>query len=605
MKTLINNTKYIFATLFLIIFISSCENDDTTINNNQNSIVNNQNASAFVQNFGNQASHNFLGNVIDINNNPIQDVSISIGNSSAVTDQNGVFIINDASVYENFAYIKAQKSGYFLGSRSLIPTQGTNKVTIMLLENSLIGSVTSGTTETLSLQNGASVTLNGSYINEDGSEYTGTVNVAMHFLDPTNNNIQYQMPGMLYASNYNNEERMLQTFGMLAVELKGSNNESLNIAPNSDAQITVPLDNAMLTNAPSTIPLWYFNETYGYWQEEGEATLVGNSYVGTVKHFSFWNCDIPAQAVNFCITLNDENGNALDNVLVSLESQTYGRRGGVTNNLGKTCGLVPRGEVLELYISTYGTCASSPFYTATIGPFLNDESYTLNLPFNNNYITETINGNFNSCSGDPITNGYVEIRHDNKSYYSTVTNGSFSQNLLRCVNNNTFSVKGIDYNNQQTTNTINYTFTTPITNIGTVNSCNTSSEFIQYTIDNGNAITIISQIDSSLGNGDFGEPLLYISAFEPGINECFSITGYLNNAPYIGTYDKYTGGNDTGFAIEECFDINNQLPNTINFHLNSLGNVGEYIDINFSGNYLDDLGTSHTISGTIHVLRDN
>jgi hypothetical protein len=46
--------------------------------------------------------------------------------------------------------------------------------------------------------------------------------------------------------------------------------------------------------------------------------------------------------------------------------------------------------------------------------------------------------------------------------------------------------------------------------------------------------------------------------------------------------------------------------NTVQFNLTNFGNVGEYIDMTFNGTYQDQmtLGT-HTLTGTIHVLRDN
>jgi hypothetical protein len=48
--------------------------------------------------FGNDVQRSFLGRVIDVNENPISTVDISIGNSSTSTDSNGIFIINDATI---------------------------------------------------------------------------------------------------------------------------------------------------------------------------------------------------------------------------------------------------------------------------------------------------------------------------------------------------------------------------------------------------------------------------------------------------------------------------------------------------------------------------
>jgi hypothetical protein len=46
--------------------------------------------------------------------------------------------------------------------------------------------------------------------------------------------------------------------------------------------------------------------------------------------------------------------------------------------------------------------------------------------------------------------------------------------------------------------------------------------------------------------------------------------------------------------------------NFIEYNLSAFGSaIGEYIDLNFSGAYEDYQGVSHTITGVIHVKRDN
>jgi hypothetical protein len=82
--------------------------------------------------------------------------------------------------------------------------------------------------------------------------------------------------------------------------------------------------------------------------------------------------------------------------------------------------------------------------------------------------------------------------------------------------------------------------------------------------------------------------------------------GALNDPDYLGTYDNYdfNDANDTGFFIGECINISS-TNNNITYNLNTLGNVGEYIDVNFTGSYEDFDGNTHTITGVVHVLRDN
>ena len=590
----------LFFALFAFIAIISCENDN---NISLNEIDTPNTPTEFSQNFGLEITHSFLGNVIDSNENPIENVTIYIGSEIAITDSNGIFIINDALVHERFAYIKAKKPGYIHGSRAVVPSSGTNKVTIMLLEETVAGTTNSGTVETISLTNGASVSLNGEYVDENGTEYTGSVNVIMHHLDPVDDKMPMQMPGMLYAENTEGEERMLKTLGMLAVELRGINGEDLNLAEGSTAEIKIPVDTSLLADAPATIPLWYFDETNGYWIEEGEANLVGSEYIGTVAHFSFWNCDIPAEAVNICVTLVDENGNTIANSQVTITSSVYGTRGGYTNENGEVCGLIPSNETLEINVYDYDICGFNSIYTATIGPYTSDASLSITIS-STNIISETITGLFNDCDDTAVSNGYILLNYGGQQFYDTVTDGTFEINMIRCSTSNTFSIEGFDFDNVQTTGVINYTFSTPLTDLGTLTSCNTVDEFVTYQIDDHPTIAY----NFNIYCGFDGLNYLGVTASENGQNSTFYLDIY-DDTP-ITTQNYVTNLDEASINIltdsnGDSLSNNTSTNQNITISISAIGNIGEYLDINFSGDYDDLNGNNHTINGVMHVLRDN
>jgi hypothetical protein len=606
-----------FSKIFLVFcfIFSSCQLDDGPFESHQNqeSIP-----ESFSEYFGNEISRDFLGKVIDKNHNPIEGVSISIGNATALTDNNGVFIIKDANVFERFGYIKAEKAGYIHGSRSVVPTNGTNKVTIMLLNEAITGYVSSGSASTVTAPDGSEVSFDGNFVKEDGTAYSGLVNVIMHHLDPTDDDVELQMPGMLYAQNEDGAERMLQTLGMLAVELRGSGGEDLNLAAGSTSEIKIPVDASLLSMAPAAIPLWYFDEILGVWKEEGEAILQGNMYVGTVTHFSFWNCDIPAEAITLCVNVSNEDGEAISNIAVVITSTSFGSRSGYTNEIGEVCGLVPSGETLELKINTYSFCDNS-LLSQIIGPFMTDSEISIVVPDSPNAIQETVIGSFNTCDGDSIINGYLEFTHGSRTFINTVNDGSFEFNLLRCAEDNTFSIIGGDYINLQVTDILNYTFTTPVTDIGMISACNAATEFIQYTIDDEETVTIIGIFggfyDPSVnGPQNSTVPRLDITSwkFNNSTGTCFFMVCILNEDNPLGTY-QYAGtsSDNTGFYIDDgdtfgCPDVFSISTNNNNiiYNLNTFGEVGEYIDVSFSGEYEDFDGNPHTITGAVHILRD-
>ena len=584
--------------LFLTIFSVSCNTDDGILGN-QN--PGNETSGNFSDNFGNTINSDFLGRVVDVNNNPIEGVTITIGNMTTPTDANGVFIMNDALVFERFGYVKAEKAGYIHGSRAVVPSSRTNKIEIMLLEETVIQTLNNGETATVVLANGASVSLDGNYRNPDGSDYTGSIDVIMHMLDPVDDNMELQMPGMLYAENIDGNERMLQTLGMLAVELRGDNGEDLNLADGSTSEIIIPLDPSLVATAPTSIPLWYFDEVNGYWKEEGEAILVGNQYVGTVTHFSFWNCDIPAEAVNLCVTVTDENENPLANLTVNITSSTYGTRSGYTNENGEVCGLIPSNETLEINVYSFDTCGNIILYTSDIGPYSTDSLLDITVMSDTEAIAETVTGTFNTCDGNTVTNGYVILTYGSQEFYETVDNGVFEINMVRCSDDNIFSIEANDYDNVQTTGIINYTFATPNTNIGSIASCNDVDEFITYQIDDQPVITY----NFDIGNFEEGPDSIYISYFEEdniGANGYYFNLGLFTQA--LGTHNS----DDVDIFID-LLDINgdsinpNNSPNTT-VNLTAFGVTGEYIDMNFTGTYIDQDNITHTISGGIHVIRD-
>ncbi|WP_339624910.1 hypothetical protein [uncultured Winogradskyella sp.] len=598
--------NFILIVLFSLLTLTSCQKDEanTSEGEQQENIPD-----TFTEYFGNTISRDFIGTVIDTNKNPIEGVTITIGSTTATTDTNGVFIINNANVKQRFGYIKAEKAGYIHGSRAVVPTSGTNKVNIMLLAATVVGTVNSGTPQTVTMGNGSSVSFDGNFIKEDGSEYTGAIDVIMHRLDPTDEDMPMQMPGMLYAENEDGAERMLQTLGMLAIELRGTNGEDLNLAEDSTSDIRIPVDPSLMAIAPATIPLWYFDEVNGYWKEEGQATLQGSMYIGTVSHFSFWNCDIPAEAITLCVTTTDQDNNAYANLLVSITSTTFGTTYGYTNENGEVCGFVPSGETLELNVFTYDFCGENALATQTIGPFTSDTNTPITVGLTSDLIEETVFGTFNTCNGNAVTDGYVQLRYGTQTFTDAVNNGTFEVNLLRCESDNTFAIKGSDYINLQSTDSISYTFTTPLTNIGTISACNTITEFIQYTIDDGDTVFSIDDISANFyldGQNSNGPTLDIFGSGNATGTTCFYMYGALNDPEYLGTYDSYSfnNPNDTGFFIGECLSVSD-TNNNIVYNLSALGDVGDYIDINFSGTYEDFNGLAHTITGVVHVLRDN
>lgn len=559
--------------------------------------------SDFAENFGNAASRDFMVQLVDVTNNPVSGATVTIGTSTAQTNSGGIAIIKNAGVYERFAYVRALKTGFIEGSRALVPSISTNAVKIMMLPNLITATVNAGATSNVSLPNGTKITFDGNFKTETGTPYAGPVSVIVNSLEASDNNLFTKMPGMLYAQNAAGNAKLLETYGMMNVTLLGNAGQKLQIT--NKAQIEMNITAAQLSAAPATIPMWHFDETLGYWKEAGIANKVGNKYVGDVAHFSWWNFDIPLATppVQLQIKVVDQANNPLANVKTVLfrTGGAYASYADYTLFNGTVTGAVPQNEVLTLKL--YDICGNV-LYTQNIGPFTANSNVLpdiiLNLPASQ---TATISGSLKKCNNTNVTNGYVSIHYGQQTFLTLINNGAFSFQTIVC-NTNPITVFGEDLDNNQNTGTLNYSITSPTTNVGNISACNTSAESITYTVDGGAVKIIATNITAAATGNSFS-----ITGSTPGQMNDIDIQG---NSITPGTYSTLSGfqlyGNGLSTNINPVFNTFN-----ITYNLVNVGAVGQYIDVSFSGTYNEIVMTgmgmgynlSHSISGTAHVLRDN
>ena len=585
MKTLNANFKLILGVMVMLMMVlTSCNPNESvdmpevpegTLGNSQ-------------IDFGSNIQRDFMGRIVDQSSIPLDNVNITIGNKTAITDNNGMFVINDVSVKERLGFITAQKPGYLKGMRSVVPTTGTNMINIMLVAETLVSTVASGSSSEVTLSNGAKVSFDGAFKDENGNAYSGNVDVYMYHLETSNPAIEAIMPGNLQAENANGEERVLVSYGMLNVELKGASGEKLNIADGSVAQIELPINPAQNGVAPATIPLWHFDEVSGIWMEDGEATLVGGKYQGEVSHFSWWNWDAPFPAVILCINAVDANNNPLANLDIKLiESNAVNGRTAFTNGDGNICGFVPINEAFTL--KAFDPCGVEVF-SSNIGSFSADTNYSLVLPS----VTATvISGTLVNCANTNVTNGYASIIYGNQLASVPVTNGDFTLSVIQCAALTTFSLEGVDYDTFQETDTISYNFGSA--DVGNIIACNAVSEYITLQVDNDPVDYFLSNITADSwsstsvsigGQNDIGESIL--------------ISG---STTTLGTHPD-NGSSYIGIELNSL-NIDHGVPNTLASTITNFGSAGQYIDITITGSYTDNNGVVKSLSGAIHVIRDN
>lgn len=425
------------------------------------------------------------GVVVDENSQPVAGATVTSGTNSTTTDRYGVFRFNNINLSKANGYVKVTKTGYFTGSRTFVTTAGrTHTVRIRLLPKTTTGTFAASAGGTVTLGTGGKLVMPANAVTDaSGTAYSGAVNIAMTWIDPTAPNLPEIVVGDLRGITTDGQERGLETFGMLGVEMTGASGQTLKIAAGKTAELTFPVPAAILANAPATIDLWHFDETKGRWMQEGTATKTGSTYVAQVSHFSFWNCDAPFPLVDLCMTLvNAANTQPLIGVQVRIVRPNNSYGAGWTDSTGNLCGKVPKNEALVLQV--LGQC-NNVVYTQNIGPFgsnTNLGTISVNIPAANSL---TITGTLVNCAGGNVTNGAVAIQTTGSfNYPVAVSNGTFSLTILRCTTDPvSFSIVGADYTTSQYSLPVSGSGTSGTVNIGTIQACGSATEYIEFNVD--------------------------------------------------------------------------------------------------------------------------
>jgi hypothetical protein len=442
---------------------------------------------------------NISGQVLDENGKPVYGAFIKAGIASTTSDTSGNFSINNVNLDKNAGFIQIEKEGFFKGSRTILVHEGViNYVSVQLIKKTVSGTVSGSTGGNITVRGGGSIVFtDSSFVTTAGnSAYTGTVSVSAYFINPIASNFTEIMPGALRGINAKNEETGLESFGMMAVDLTGASGEKLQLAPGKTATLTFPVPSALESQAQFNIPLWSFNDSTGLWKEEGVARRQGNNYVGTVSHFSFWNCDFPYSLVDFKAVFQDQNGNALYPARVVLRNahDTLSTLGyGYTDNTGRVSGKIPWERTL--FLQVYNKCKVL-VYAKKIGPFSTTADLdTIKAVIPSDLIT--ITGTAIDCNALPVKNGFVDISIDSVHNRAAITNGSFSLTVARC---GTFPftavVSAYDLANDQKGVSTNLAVTSSNVNTGQLGACGSSlGNYLKYTI-NGVTTSFVSPADS-------------------------------------------------------------------------------------------------------------
>ncbi len=385
----------------LIMLLATCKNTDspTGIDANGNTVT------------------TIAGMINDENGQPIEGVSVNANGKTAITNEYGTFMIQNAAVPSSRCFIICKKNGYFTGSRAETP-KGGGITELRLTMQSNNASYTLDATSGGKISVGsASVSFPAaSLVDANGKPFTGTAKVSAKFLYPTQSSFYNSFSGDFAGKRLDGSQTELLSYGVLRVQITDGTGNELNLAEGKTATLTYPLASSMLKDAPASMPLWYFDEKLGMWMEEGSAVKSGDYYSGEVSHFTDWNLDIPTKIgmVKGRVMCKSEG---LARIYV-----TVGERKTLTDTNGYFNCRVPLDIALEVTInSTTNSNLTAP--TTNVAPLtIVGEERTINIEVTD--CPSFIIGKIVDCDGKP-TSGLVVILYPNGFQYQCTTSGFF------------------------------------------------------------------------------------------------------------------------------------------------------------------------------------
>jgi hypothetical protein len=553
-----------------------------------------------------------MGFVTDESGVLIDGATITTGGYTTLSDANGYFHFDNITTPSHATTVLVSKGNtYFKGSRTIaVNANQKHVVKVSLIAKGVPATFVAANGGNVSFANGLALSFPaGGIVNEStGLAYNGQVYVYAHKIDPTTETGMNTMPGDLRGVTANGgEERLLQSFGMMVAELYSVDGQLLQIKSGFEATMTLTVPTSLQASAPATIPLWYFDDAKGVWVEDGVAFLTGGKYVGKVKHFSFWNCDTPAAAIDLEMTLVDQNGTPLSGYLVKLTNTANNdARTGTTNTAGWVGGLVyPNANLqMEVYVLSSICGTTTPIYSQTVvTSTINLNLGTITIPITTP-AAATISGSIVDCSGNPITNASVLL----SPYNIVITPNSLGQfsYSFPCTPSSPITMYAYDLTNNIFGTSTN-TLVNGINNVGALNACGSVSPYLsvdmtnvstsinfQYTF-NAPASTILQSINfqgttgnllkannSVIGNS------VYMMASDTTVG-----THAVTNASFTLPLSGFT---DNIFTVQSSSTITYTgyptFPGDVigNYSLNLVGNV---------------TGNNYTVTGSFRAPREN
>ena len=289
------------------------------------------------------------GKIIDSSTNrAIANVNVEVSGCTVTTDKNGYYKLKNIKS-EKRTSINFEKEGYI--NNSIIIT--VDKDTSNYLEASLDKNLFAWSYESEKGSKGRNLEIGSDvqYTNNDGSKYTGQVNLHYTYKDTTTTEGRDSFPGTFQGLESNGVIVSFVSYKYMVIKLTDDKGDKLNISE----PITINVYSVQGTK-DLEIPLWYYNEDKGIWIEKGTALRnEDGTYVCEISHTGTWSISKPVETAMgvYRGQIVDEDKNPMPNVRIKTKGENWISEDLTTDENGEFEVLVVPNEQFNLSAYNY------------------------------------------------------------------------------------------------------------------------------------------------------------------------------------------------------------------------------------------------------------
>lgn len=536
-----------------------------------------------------------MGRVVDDAGSPVANAIVNVGNASILSGTDGFFEFDQLAVQKSGDVVSADVPGYFSGvSQTNFEANSESFLEIRVVAKGEPNMVSSTTGAAIVKPDGVEINIPAnSLFDSNGNRYEGNAMVFSKWLDPTDADLGGIMPGSLVATDQNNDDVVLATYGMLALDIEAENGELLSLADGAMVDVKLPIPNELITDAPEEMPLWEYNLEEGKWLENGKCIKDGSNYTFSVPGTGYWNCDLPLESICLSFQVFNEDLTAAPFVKVVVEDLTDNFiYWGYTNFRGLVCANVPISAPLKLTILDH---CDNIIYMEEIGVF--DDDATLDdiiLMENLESFVVGIQGSLTNCVQTDVPQGHLGVRYPGSLQIFPFTEGTFSAGVaIICTEFPEMELTVYSNSEPKATETETI-FTFDDIDLGALMSCEDLDDVFTFEVD---ALNLFASPTQYYLRPNQTTDWLVLE----GLSGAGNITIELRDYQGVGTYNENAFCTIEGGVLEPRFEELKGSSPSIQVEVTE--DDGNFIWGDFSGILENELEEERSISGTFKVRK--